>query len=93
MHCIDIVSESDANQCHQIIVHHFASVILMHCIEEFNASNVILGPALLSQCNAIQAQYNVMPMHASHQSHCCQHTTFGQKPQEPLEQQDSGGIK
>jgi hypothetical protein len=59
-----------ANQCHQIIVHHFANAILMHCIEESNASDVIWGPTLLLQCNAIKAQYDVMHMHASHQLHC-----------------------
>jgi hypothetical protein len=55
IHCIGIVSESDANQCHQIIVHRFADAILMHCIKKSDASNAIRGPASLSQCNAIKA--------------------------------------
>jgi hypothetical protein len=69
MHCIGIVSESDANRCHQIIVHRLANAILMHCIEESDASDVIRGPALLLRCDAIKARYDVIPMHALHQLH------------------------
>jgi hypothetical protein len=72
MHCIGIVSESDANRCHQIIVHCLADAILMHCIEESDARDAIRGPASLSRCNAI-------PMHASHQLHHCSHTLLTTK--------------
>jgi hypothetical protein len=60
MHFIGIVLESNANQCHQIIVHCSADAILMHCIKESDASDAIRGPASLLQCDAIKAQYNVL---------------------------------
>ncbi|KAA1122352.1 hypothetical protein PGTUg99_036995 [Puccinia graminis f. sp. tritici] len=53
--------------------HRFADAILIHCIEECDASDAMRGPASLLRCDAIKARYDAIPMHASHQFHPAQH--------------------
>ncbi|KAA1081808.1 hypothetical protein PGTUg99_011576 [Puccinia graminis f. sp. tritici] len=61
--------QTDATKLWCIASHRFADAILIHCIEESDASNAMRGPASLLRCDAIKARYDAIPMHASHQFH------------------------
>ncbi|KAA1116539.1 hypothetical protein PGT21_018147 [Puccinia graminis f. sp. tritici] len=61
--------QTNATKLWCIASHCFADAILIHCIEESDASNAMRGPASLLRCDAIKARYDAIPMHASHQFH------------------------
>ncbi|KAA1087327.1 hypothetical protein PGT21_029055 [Puccinia graminis f. sp. tritici] len=63
--------QTDATKLWCIASHRFADAILIHCIEESDASDAMRGPASLLRCDAIKARYDAIPMHASHQFHRC----------------------
>ncbi|KAA1074432.1 hypothetical protein PGT21_005298 [Puccinia graminis f. sp. tritici] len=61
--------QTDATKLWCIASHRFADAILIHCIEESDASDAMRGRASLLRCDAIKARYDAIPMHASHQFH------------------------
>ncbi|KAA1073395.1 hypothetical protein PGT21_010833 [Puccinia graminis f. sp. tritici] len=61
--------QTNATKLWCIASHRFADAILIHCIEESDASDAMQGPASLLRCDAIKARYDAIPMHASHQFH------------------------
>jgi hypothetical protein len=71
-------NESYQKSCHQSIVHHITLPVLY----QFSVSKNLMQamwcgtPTSISLCNAIQAQCDAMPMHSSHQLHCCLRSIF-----------------